>query len=141
MKKIYTIGSSNRSRQEFINLLKAYKIEALLDVRRFPKSRFPHFEKENLSGNLDKEGFEYFWFGKELGGYRKGGYEKYLDSEEFKKGLSKIEEIAEKKSSCIMCAERFPWKCHRRFIAQALEKNGWRVIHILGERKTWIRKK
>ena len=25
----------------------------------------------------------------------------------------------------------FPWRCHRRFIALELERQGWQVIHII----------
>ena len=31
---------------------------------------------------------------------------------------------------------RWPWRCHRRFIARALEGRGWRVIHLLDVGKT-----
>ncbi|MEM2111100.1 MAG: DUF488 family protein [Candidatus Bathyarchaeia archaeon] len=47
--RIYTLGHSTRSLEEFIEILKAFSIEMIFDVRRFPGSRkFPHFSKENL---------------------------------------------------------------------------------------------
>jgi len=47
--KIYTLGTSNRSQREFLEILGRYRIEAVADVRHFPTSRlFPHFKKENL---------------------------------------------------------------------------------------------
>ncbi|TRM73443.1 DUF488 domain-containing protein, partial [Sulfolobus sp. E5] len=46
---LYTVGHSNRTLDELIELLLEYKIGLLVDVRRWPKSRkFPHFNKENL---------------------------------------------------------------------------------------------
>ncbi|MFN3739080.1 MAG: DUF488 family protein [Thermodesulfovibrionales bacterium] len=41
-------------------------------------------------------------------------------------------------SSAIVCAEKFPWKCHRRWIARALRKKGWKVIHIIEKDRVWI---
>ena len=47
--RIYTLGTSNRSIEEFLEILKFYQIEAVADVRRWPGSqRFPYFKKENL---------------------------------------------------------------------------------------------
>jgi uncharacterized protein (DUF488 family) len=46
--------------------------------------------------------------------------------------------LSEVKCSVIICAERFPWKCHRRWIARELSKGGWKVIHIIDKGKEWI---
>ncbi|MFO7968263.1 MAG: DUF488 domain-containing protein [Archaeoglobaceae archaeon] len=70
---IYTVGTSNRTIEQFIGLLKRYNIEVVLDVRSFPTSRFEHFKKEVMSGYLKEGDIEYVHL-KELGGYRKGGY-------------------------------------------------------------------
>jgi hypothetical protein len=44
---IWTIGHSTRAIEDFLALLKAHKIESLVDVRHFPGSRrYPHFNKE-----------------------------------------------------------------------------------------------
>jgi uncharacterized protein (DUF488 family) len=77
----------------------------------------------------------------ELGGYRTGGSEKHMESPAFKKGLTQLEQAARARRTAFCCAERFPWRCHRRFIAQALERKGWRVIHILDRDRTWERKR
>ncbi|MGI8788032.1 MAG: DUF488 family protein [Pyrinomonadaceae bacterium] len=51
--KIWTIGHSTHSLDEFIELLNANEIEALADVRRFPGSRkYPHFNQAELSASL-----------------------------------------------------------------------------------------
>lgn len=57
--EIWTIGTSNRSIEEFLNLLTAYRIEAIVDVRRFPTSRHKHFKQENLKASLNHCGIEY----------------------------------------------------------------------------------
>jgi uncharacterized protein (DUF488 family) len=46
-KLIYTLGTSTRSWDEFVRLLKGRSIEAVVDVRRFPTSRFEYFSEES----------------------------------------------------------------------------------------------
>ncbi|MEX2703212.1 MAG: DUF488 domain-containing protein [Candidatus Baldrarchaeia archaeon] len=141
MKEIFTIGHSTRSFEEFLSLLKKFKISILVDVRRFPTSRFEHFKKENLEEFLRREGIRYVYLGKKLGGYRTGGYKKYIETEEFMKGIKELEKIAGKGRTAIMCTERFPWKCHRKYISIVLEGRGWKVVHILDHEKVWIPKR
>jgi len=136
-KKIYTLGTGLRSIEDFIEIINCYNIEAIIDVRSFPKSKLDHFKKANLESFLKKELLEYRYLGKELGGFRKGGYENYTRTREFESGVNKLEEIATEKMSAIICAERFPWKCHRRFIARALQQRGWEVVHIIDKGKVW----
>jgi len=140
-KIIYTLGSSLRSEEEFMELIKVYNIQLVIDVRRFPVSKLEHFNKDNLSGNLKGLGVEYLYMGEQLGGYRHEGYQNYMKTQQFLKGVDEVMRWANRYTTALLCAERFPWRCHRRFIAQALEKKGWAVIHILERDKTWIRKK
>lgn len=128
--RIYTLGTSTRSLEEFMGLLRQEGIMQVVDVRRFPRSRFPHFSRENLEGSLKRAGFRYFWLGDLLGGYRKGGYEAYMATEAFQKGLSKLKAIAEKGATAFFCCERVPWRCHRRFIAKRLREEGWEVVDL-----------
>jgi uncharacterized protein (DUF488 family) len=67
----------------------------------------------------------------ELGGYRKGGYKKYMESRDFSLGIEKVISYEKKKKACILCAERFPWRCHRRHISGELRRRGVEVIHII----------
>jgi len=134
---VYTLGTSNRTLEEFIALLRHLGVEVVVDVRRFPTSRFEHFKKEELARSLPEAGIDYDHLGGELGGYRRGGYQAFLASEEFQQGLGKLEEIAKERKTAIVCAERLPWRCHRRFIGGELERRGWQVIHIIDERRNW----
>jgi len=138
MKKIYTLGTGLRSLEDFIEIITSYNIEAVIDVRSYPSSKLEHFRRINLENILSKERFKYHYMGKELGGFRKGGYEKYSQTEEFESGIALLENIAVLKTSVIICAERFPWKCHRRYIARALHGKGWTVEHIIDKGKVWI---
>ncbi len=137
-KRIYSIGTSNRSLDEFILLLRTYGIETVVDVRSFPTSRFDHFRRDPLERGLRDLGFCYIYLGTELGGYRRGGYEKYMDTPTYREGLSKLTEIGSSSPATFLCAERLPWRCHRRWIGESLMREGWEVIHILDERRTWI---
>ena len=132
-KTIFTLGTSNRSLEEFVHLLRMSRIEMVVDVRRFPASKFPHFRKQALSQSLAEEGLGYAYLGKELGGYRKGGYEAYMQTYDFLRGMELLERMATRCRCAIFCAERLPWRCHRRFIARSLEDRGWKAIHIIEE--------
>ena len=128
--RIYTLGHSTRSFEEFLSILKKFRVELVIDVRRFPSSKkFPWFNKENLERELGKEKIEYIHF-PELGGYRKEGYANFAKSEEFKKAVEKLLEVIDEKVAAIFCSEILWWRCHRRYIANHLAKLGHRVIHI-----------
>lgn len=140
MKKVYTLGTGRRSEEDFVEILFDYDIKTLVDVRSFPKSKMPIFTRENLENLLKKEGINYAFLGKELGGFRKGGYEAYTTTEDFGKGVEILEGIASKGTSVIVCAERFPWKCHRKWISRELHRRGWQVEHIIDKGKVWTPK-
>lgn len=136
---VYTLGTSTRSREEFLSLLAEWGITRVCDVRSFPVSRrYPHFARETLSSYLRENGLDYRWLGDLLGGYRKGGYRAYMETPEFGQGIEELEMLAGEAPTAIVCAEMFPWKCHRRFIAAILRERGWKVIHILDTRREWI---
>lgn len=150
-KKIWTIGHSTRSFEEFVSLLKAYNIQLLVDVRGLPGSnKFPHFNKENLQEELPKEKIDYTHL-LSLGGRRKvskdskntswrnasfRGYADYMESNEFRIGIEELKELATNKNTAIMCAEAVWWRCHRSMIADQLKSEGWTVIHILSATKS-----
>ncbi len=138
MDRVYTLGTDRRSEEDFIEILLAYGIESLIDVRSFPKSRIPLFTRENLERILEREGIAYHYLGRELGGFRKGGYVSYIVTDHFARGIAALETIARARTSVIVCAERFPWKCHRKWISRELQKRGWHVEHIIDKGKVWI---
>lgn len=140
MKKIYTLGTNKRSEEDFVEILLAYNIQSLIDVRSFPRSKIQIFRRENLELLLNSEKIEYHFLGAELGGLRKSGYIAYTITDDFRKGIDLLESIALTKTSVIICAERFPWKCHRKWIARELHKRGWEVDHIIDKGKVWIPK-
>lgn len=130
---MWTIGHSNRSIEKFLTLLGEHKIEALVDVRSFPTSKIEHFKREEMERWLPEHGIKYFWLGKELGGYRRGGYEAHMKTELFRQGVEKLLEVAKERRVCIMCMEKNPKYCHRRFLTAYMERKGLEGIHILEE--------
>ncbi len=140
MKKIFTLGTDRRSEEDFVEILLAYNIDAIIDVRRVPKSKITTFNRANLEELLKNEKIDYHFLGDELGGLRKGGYIAYIVTRDFELGIEKLESIAKDKLSAIICAERFPWKCHRKWISRELRQRGWEVDHIIDKGKLWIPK-
>jgi uncharacterized protein (DUF488 family) len=137
--KIWTVGTSTRSMKEFLHVLRAYQIEVVVDVRRFPTSRYSHFKQERLKECMEQSGIAYHHVA-ELGGYRKGGYTQYMKTAEFEQGLRYVENLAASKRVAIMCAELLFSQCHRRFIADALKERGHTVLHIIDEKKSYEHK-
>jgi len=128
---IWTTGHSNRSIETFANLLRENEVKTLVDIRRFPTSKIEHFKKEEMEKWLPEHGIEYVFLGKELGGYRRGGYQAYMKTEQFRGGIEKLIEISKQDRACIMCMEPNPKYCHRRFISVYLEGKDIEVVHIL----------
>jgi uncharacterized protein (DUF488 family) len=149
-KIIWTIGHSTRTEEEFIDMLQAFNISQLIDVRQFPGSRkFPQFNKEILEITLKKHQIHYIHL-LSLGGRRKvnpdskntawrhpafRGYADYMETENFKEGLKELEDLACKVPTAIMCSEAVWWRCHRSMISDALKVEGWEVLHIMAINK------
>jgi len=64
-----------------------------------------------------------------------------METDSFQKGLEKLEELGREKKTAFFCAERFPWKCHRRWVSRKLIQKGWQVIHIIEEERIWVPKR
>lgn len=151
LKEFWTIGHSIHDIDEFISILRRYKIEAIADVRQFPGSRkYPQFNQKELSQSLQSEKIDYIHF-PELGGRRKPrkdspnalwrnesfrGYADYMMGEPFKRGIERLEKVSEQKRTAIMCAEALWWRCHRALISDLLKSKGAAVHHILSATKT-----
>ncbi len=130
---MWTIGHSNRSRDGFLKLLEEHKIQVVIDVRSFPTSKVEHFKREHMEKWLPEYGLEYIWLGKELGGYRRSGYEKHMRTKLFRAGITQLLEIAKIRRTCIMCMETNPKYCHRRFVSAYLERKGVKMVHIIAK--------
>lgn len=137
MPTVWTIGHSNRSIEKFVEMLRRHDVQVVVDIRSWPTSKVEHFKRENMTCWLSKHGIGYVWLGKELGGYRPGGYEEYMKTPDFERGIKKLVEVARMRRACLCCKEVNPRYCHRRFVTRKLLEMGWRVIHILNEREAY----
>ncbi|WP_313468342.1 DUF488 domain-containing protein [Carnobacterium sp.] len=150
----YTIGHSTHSSEEFSDLLKAYKIETLIDIRSYPGSKYmPQFDKENMEKWVPEQDIRYLHL-PVLGGRRKKNreidatlvdgwrntsfrnYAAYSLTEEYEKGISELMAIGNEERVCYMCSESVPWRCHRLIVSNTLASKGLKVHHIMTEKKT-----
>ncbi len=142
---VYTVGHSTRTLDELVELLRAFEVNVLVDIRTIPKSRHnPQFHGDVLRSRLRSRRIRYVHLA-ELGGLRHArkdsinmawrntsfrGYADYMQTEDFEVGLAKLHELAAGKQIALMCAEAVPWRCHRSLVADALTVRGARVDHI-----------
>lgn len=146
----FTVGHSNRSLEEFVELLRSADIELLADVRKFPRSRAnPQFNQDTLGEALTPFGISYEPM-TVLGGrrgivksvspdvnglWRNLSFHNYADyalSAEFGVGFEHLLERGRERRCAIMCSEAVWWRCHRRIIADYLMASEESVLHIMG---------
>jgi uncharacterized protein (DUF488 family) len=144
--EIYTIGHSNHTQDQFLNLLTDAKIEVLADVRSNPNSRWaPFANRDSLKEILESTRIQYIYLGDVLGGrpsdsdsydYQTGkaDYRAIQEKEYFRHGISRLLEGMKRYRVCIMCAEEDPTSCHRNLlVAESLRQAGVKVFHIRGD--------
>ena len=150
-KKIWTIGHSTRSLEEFVELLRAFDIIQLVDIRNYPGSkRYLHFNKEALELTMPQNGISYIHL-KDLGGRRNPktgsvniawrnsafrGYADYMETEGFQRSVEELELLASKNKVAFMCSEAVWWSCHRSLVSDYLKFKGWIVVHIMSVNKS-----
>lgn len=151
MKRIYTIGHSTYPIDDFIEILHSYNITELVDIRTIPNSRHnPQFGQENLKKSLSKAQIRYEYL-KELGGLRSShkdsintawrnksfrNYADYMQTDEFGHGIESLIKLSKNGTSCLMCAEAVPWRCHRSLVGDALLVRGIKVVDIMSKTNT-----
>jgi len=150
--RIWTIGHSTRSFDEFLSLLLVNQISRLADIRTIPQSRrHPHFGREALDTRLMEHGIEYRHF-PDLGGLRKPrpdstngawqnaafrGYADHMATAPFALAVEALLDFGgEPARATVMCVEAVWWRCHRMLLSDALLARGVDVQHILSEAKT-----
>lgn len=148
--EIYTVGHSTRTLDELADMLRAFGVVHLVDVRSIPRSRHvPHFNADVLAVELPARGIAYEPFA-DLGGRRRThkdspnlgwrsaafrGYADYMQTAAFEQALDRLISLAARRTAAIMCAEAVPWRCHRSLIADALSIRGWTVRDIMSPAK------
>ena len=144
------IGHSTRSLEAFAGLLQAVGADAVVDVRKMPRSRAnPQFNIEVLSAALAVSQIDYVHIAA-LGGLRGRSrnltpspntfwqnrsfrnYADYAMTPAFRAGLAELLVLGRRRTCAVMCAEAVWWRCHRRIIADYLLAQGAAVFHVLG---------
>jgi hypothetical protein len=142
---VFTIGHSTRAIENFIRLLKAHRVQRVIDVRTIPRSRHnPQFNRDQLSPALHRARIHYKYM-PGLGGLRRArrdsinvawqngsfrGYADYMQTSTFRESLDQCTALAKRERVVLMCAEAVPWRCHRSLIADALLARGMEVSEI-----------
>ena len=140
---LYSIGHGNRKPEDFLNLLKNFSIEYLIDVRSQPHSKFnPQFNRNVIKFFLEENHIKYVFMGDELGGRPKDNscydndgkvdYEKVKSKAFFQNGIKRLKTAYNKSINVvIMCSESKPVECHRsKLIGRALDADNIVIKHI-----------
>lgn len=154
MNKIYTIGHSLQSIEEFYEMIHKFGVNCIIDVRSMPFSQHaPQFNKEHLKLFLNKCNIIYAHFGTEFGARRtdclvstiKNGvsvqqvnFEKGTLTENFQRGILRLNKaLSQGRNISLMCTESNPLDCHRfSFISRYLFDNNYDVFHITRDKST-----
>jgi uncharacterized protein (DUF488 family) len=139
---IFTQGYEQSTLDAFIARLKERGIERVADVRDLPLSRRKGFSKTPLSDALVRNGIDYLHV-KPLGAPKplrdavkaggpwseyERGYASVLESNE--SALADLLELGAKGNLCLVCFERDPAVCHRRLVAEALQRKRPRAVKV-----------
>lgn len=141
--KIYTIGFTKKSAEEFFTLIKKSGVKRVIDVRRNNTSQLSGFAKENDLKYFLKElchvdyvhALDLAPTEEILQPYR----HKEHTWQDFKKdylkllAARKIETTFDKKlldKSCLLCGEAEPDHCHREFLIEYLQSHWKDVIEV-----------
>jgi uncharacterized protein (DUF488 family) len=145
---IYTIGYEKRSIDEYVELLVAAQIDAVVDVRETAWSYKPGFSKTAFEAALAARGIRYVHakFAGNPKAIRRNAsshnaclaaYRQYLDGKP--DVIVQLDEViidlhAEGRRVALTCFERHPGDCHRSIVADAIAAaKRWHVEHLAGE--------
>lgn len=137
MRKIFTIGFTRMTAEEFFTTLEDNGVRKVIDVRLFNKSQLLGFSKYPdieyfLRKILDVEYFHDRNFAPSevlLDSYKK----KYIDWEGYEEAFAKLmkkrdidvyiaDNYANEENYCLLCTEVSPDNCHRRLVAEKIRE-------------------
>ena len=140
---IYTIGHSNYSMERFIEMLRQFNIDVVVDIRGTPYSKYnTQYNKEALNNTLKDLGFRYIYMGREFAAQRDNkiiytweGYsdfEKVVNEPSFIEGVDRLKKgLAKGYNIVLLGAKQDPANCHRfALVGRDLYKRGLNVKHI-----------
>jgi uncharacterized protein (DUF488 family) len=142
--KIFTIGFTQHSAEDFFEKLKQNYVKRVIDIRINKKSQLAGFAKGSdlpfllsITGDIDYIDHAELAPTKELlKAYRSKDISWAEFEKKYIKQLSETTVIAKLKQeefdgACLLCSEHKPDQCHRRLLAEILSKN-WKfdLIHL-----------
>jgi uncharacterized protein (DUF488 family) len=147
MGRLWTIGHGTHPIESFVAALAAPGIERLVDVRRFPGSRRnPQYGRDALAEALAGAGIVYE-HSEALGGRRSRpagderfavftnaqfqGYAMHMTTPEWRVAFAQLRRRGTSEAVAILCSETPFFRCHRRFVADALTAAGVEVVHLV----------
>lgn len=143
--KIYTIGFTQKSAEEFFELIKRNNISILLDIRLNNKSQLAGFTKgDDLRYFLSeicqceyRHCLEYAPTKDILDAYKKKNItwseyvERYTNLMDQRANYSSfVNDFSNYTNVCLLCSEPTPEHCHRRLIAEMIAKSSFQQISI-----------
>ena len=141
-KTIYTIGYEGKTIEDFLELLRAKRVDIILDIRANDYSRKPDFIGARLNKHCQNIGIDYRWI-PELGipiELRKDIKDREVLLHHYRNSilpavLDKIKEIEDLIRSdqrvALVCMESNPLECHRSIITDYLTgRSNYQVEHI-----------
>ena len=144
---LFTVGHSNHSADYFGELLDAFGVTCVVDVRSTAASAYnPQFNKEPLAAFLKARGVTYLHFAAEFGARHtdpalwdadgRVDFEKVRQSDAFRTGVERLRKGLEGGYTIsLMCSEAEPFDCHRfAMVSKYLAENGFDVQHILKDK-------
>jgi len=143
---LFSIGHGNKKIDIFLQELKSFNIDYLVDVRSKPYSKFnPHFNQNDLKYFLKQYNIKYLFLGDLIGGlpddkscYNENGkvdYQLLKDKDFFIQGLDRLITAHDKQLRItVMCSETNPRECHRsKLIGKELLKYDIDINHIINK--------
>ena len=145
-KKLFTIGYEQTPVKSVLDELEQAGVKLLVDVRAVAASRRPGFSKNQLAAGLDERGISYLHL-RGLGTPKdgrdaaRGGkfaalhkiYAAHLKTPQAKEELDELSSLVKKSGPvCILCYERDHAHCHRKWIAEIIERrDGVKIENLL----------
>lgn len=141
--KIFTIGFTKKSAEDFFHRLEDAGVKKVIDIRLHNASQLAGFAKKDdlkyflqeitqidYSHNTDLAPTEDI-----LNEYQKKTKDWSVFEKKFLKLIErrKIEKLLtprELSSACLLCSEDKPHHCHRRFVAEYLQKK-WKNVEVI----------
>ena len=144
--EIYALGHSNYPFDKFIEILKKYNINCIVDIRAIPYSKYnTQYNKEFFQSNLKRLGYTYIYMADEFGAKRKtresynsegyADFEKVIFEDSFKKGIERLKIGCKKGYRIVLLgAMQDAIRCPRAIlVGRQLIKEGFNVKYIMHE--------